>query len=141
MTPTPSSTTAAAGTRRATPAEIAEALVFDDESKEGGYSNRERVAFVLSMFGADTIDFTEEFDYGPPLCSPYPAIVEAWRQLSILQHYYYTTLYLYQWIDDEEFERISNYLHVVTQNLDWHIQCLYSGKYKPLIVIPDTPIH
>jgi hypothetical protein len=121
----------------ATPAEIAAALITDETPRPDGWHNRERVAFVLSTFGADTIDFEQVFDFGAVLECYNPQVIEAWRQLAILQSFYAEALYIYQWIDEEDHYAISNYLRCVIQHIDWHHHCLFTGEDKTLVIIPD----
>ena len=142
MTQTPSSTTAGAGSgQTATPAEITAAIIKDTTPRADGMSNRERVATVLATFGAETIDFDEVFDYGVALVCGDPYIVNAWKHLAILQGVYAETLYIYQWIDEDDYYRISDYLRCVILNLDHHIRCLYAGTYTPLYIIPEHDLH
>lgn len=123
--------------QNATPAEIASALITDEEARPDGWTNRERVAFVLTTFDADTIDFEEVFDFGLALSCYEPAVVEAWRQLAILQGIYAETLYVYQWLDEEEFFPIHNHLIAVVQHLDWHIYSMFNGTDKELVVLHE----
>jgi hypothetical protein len=56
----------------ASKADIARGIIADDRSPgPNELSHRERVALVLSVFDADTIDFEEVYDYGVALvCLP-----------------------------------------------------------------------
>lgn len=142
MTPTRNTTTAdAAEPLWASRTDIALGIIGDDEPRPDGKSHRERVAMVLSYFGAHTIDFDERFDYGVALLSCDTYTAEVWRQLAILQSVYVELCYAYQWIDEEQFYALDDYLKCVISNIDWHIYCLYRGEYKPLYVIPDRPLY
>lgn len=141
MTQTPSSSAVVVDTKVVTRADIATALIFDDKKRSDGLSNRERVAAVLAGFGAERIDFEEVFDYGTPFSCWDPFIVEAWRHLAILQTVYVETLYIYQWIDEDKYLHLIDYLTCVVRNLSWHIEMIFSGGSKRLYVIPDRPIY
>lgn len=138
MTQTPSSTTAdAAVGRTITRIDIAAALINDTTPRPDGWHNRERVAFVLTTFEAETIDFEQVFDYGHALLSFDPQVTEAWRQLAILQHAYVETLYIYQLIDEDIYGPINTHLRAVVHHIQWHHHRMSTGDDRELIVIPD----
>jgi hypothetical protein len=142
MIPTQNMTDAnAAQAQWASKADIALGIIADDEQRPDGMSHRERVALVLTRFGAETIDFDERYDYGVALMSCDPYTAEAWRQLAILQSVYVELCYAFQWISDEQFYTLDDYLKCVIRNIDWHIYCLYRGEYKALHVIPDRDLY
>jgi hypothetical protein len=126
----------------ASKADIARGIIADARSPgPNELSHRERVALVLSVFDADTIDFEEVYDYGVPLVCYQPHIVEAWRNLAMLQRTYVQLCYAFQWIDEDRFHHLDDYFHCVIRNIDWHIDCLLRGEFKPLYVVPSRDLY
>lgn len=121
----------------ATPAEIASAIILDTSIRSDGYSHRQRVAFVLDVFGADTIDLGEEFDYGIALSCWNDRVVQAWKELAILQGTYAEGLFIFQWIDEDVYNTVRDHILKMIQHIDWHLHHLIAGRDAPALVILD----
>lgn len=132
-TQTPNSTTAGATTGKAvTPKDIARAIILDRTPRhDDQMSYAERVAYVLATFDCDTIDFEEVFDYGIAVNSFDLQIICAFRQLAILQSAYANTLWVYNWLTDDERTAITSYLGLMIQHIDWHFIHVQEGVETP----------
>lgn len=118
-----------------TPKDIQRSIILSREPHSDGMAHCERVAYILSAFRCQTIDLDEEFDYGVALGCRDDVTVCAFRELVILQSCYYESLWVYQWIDDEEREARRLHFALMLTHLDHHLAHLVAGLPTPPLYI------
>lgn len=96
-----------------------------------GSSNAERVEFICEVMGLDSLDLSERIDVTDITSSKEWDVVEAGRQMLLLQIDFMRRCALLQAADAEECATRISELTLEVQRVQWHKKHLEQGKTTP----------
>jgi hypothetical protein len=114
------------------PMEIAKNLVADQRpSGPDGASNYDRLIFIGEVFDCDQIDLAADYDLSNIIKCRDIDMVEACRQLAVMQMQYFRELWEADLIDQDDLDVRLAFLTLNIQRMNWHLKHLGMDRKTP----------
>lgn len=113
-------------------ADIAQMVSHDARpSGPDGASNSDRIHFIFEVFGCEEIDLDAHYDFAKINECKDLDMVEACKHLAIIKMQYTKELVDYGLLEPIQCDITLNFLTLVVQRINWHLQHLGMGRRTP----------
>lgn len=96
-----------------------------------GCSNVDRIAFIMEVYGVETIDLNAKYDFSQvPTCKDI-SMVEATKHLALLQLDYVHRAYEHGHLSIDDMNLHTSVLILAIQRINWHLEHLGMDRPTP----------